>query len=116
MVSLERTNLGVLDDVIVPEVVDIVTVDLSYLSLVGAAKQLDRLRLAPNAKLVALVKPTYELHSGTLAASEGELSTAIERARQALAEEGWWTASSVTSPIRGASGALEEFIYAIRQT
>jgi 23S rRNA (cytidine1920-2'-O)/16S rRNA (cytidine1409-2'-O)-methyltransferase len=116
VVSLERTNLGILDDVIVPEVVDIVTVDLSYLSLAGAARQLDRLRLDPDAKLLALVKPTFELRSAALAASERELSVAIQTARQALGEEGWWTASRVASPIRGASGALEEFIYALRQT
>ncbi len=114
VVTLERTNLGSLDELLVPDIVDVVTVDLSYLSLAVAAKQLGRLRLASDAQLLALVKPTYELHASGLAASQEELAAAVEAAQEALAEEGWCLERTVTSPILGASGAVEEFLYAIR--
>lgn len=115
VVSLERTNLGYLDEFLVPDIVDVVTIDLSYMSLAGAAKQLQRLPLAPVAELLALVKPTYELHASRLAASEEELVAAVTAARDALSEEGWRVERTVHSPILGASGAVEEFLYAIRQ-
>lgn len=115
VVALERTNLGSLDETLVPDVVDVVTVDLSYLSLADAAPQLGRLRLGSGAELLALVKPTYELHASTLAASKEDLLAAVAAAKAALAEEGWRVVSTVASPIRGASGAVEEFVHAVRR-
>src|SRR5579885_3286776 len=53
VVNLERTNLAALE---LPEPIDLVTVDLSYLSIALAAPQLPR---AP--ELIALVKPMFEL-------------------------------------------------------
>lgn len=114
VVTLERTNLGLLDEVHIPDIIDVMTVDLSYLSIAGAAKQLSRLRLSCRAELLALVKPTYELHAGTLAASEEELDAARAFAKDALAEEGWYVRSTVASPIFGGCGAVEEFVYATR--
>jgi 23S rRNA (cytidine1920-2'-O)/16S rRNA (cytidine1409-2'-O)-methyltransferase len=115
VVALERTNLGSLDEGLVPDVVDVVTVDLSYLSLADAAPQLGQLRLGSGVELLALVKPTYELHASTLAASKEDLLAAVAAAKAALAEEGWRVAATVASPIGGASGAVEEFVYATRR-
>jgi TlyA family rRNA methyltransferase/putative hemolysin len=61
VVNLERTNLGVLTTDLVPDVVDIVAADLSYLSLAAAAPQIEAVAIAPTADLIALVKPMYEL-------------------------------------------------------
>lgn len=62
VVNLERTNLAVLSPVIVPDTIDVVTADLSYLALAQAVPQLsDRVALAPDADLLAVVKPQFEL-------------------------------------------------------
>lgn len=66
MVNLEGHNLGELDDQVVPEPIGLVAVDLSYLALAEAIPQLERLSMAGDADLVALVKPTFELHRPAL--------------------------------------------------
>jgi TlyA family rRNA methyltransferase/putative hemolysin len=68
--NLEGHNLGALDETCVPDRVDVVTMDLSYLPLHDAVPQLARLQLAEDADLVVLVKPTFELRRGALAATE----------------------------------------------
>ena len=77
VVNLERHNLAVVDRSVVPEPVDVVTLDLSYLSVAGALPHLERLCFAPGADLVALVKPTFELHRPTLAARPADVAAAI---------------------------------------
>jgi 23S rRNA (cytidine1920-2'-O)/16S rRNA (cytidine1409-2'-O)-methyltransferase len=61
VVNLEGVNLGA---VAIVERVDVVSVDVSYLALADAVPQLERLPLARDAQLVALVKPMFELHAG----------------------------------------------------
>ena len=61
VVNLESTNLGDLNRRLVPEVIDLITMDLSYLSLASAVPQLDRIAIADDADLVVLVKPMFEL-------------------------------------------------------
>ena len=53
VVNLERTNLGELTTDLVPDVLGLVTFDLSYLSIARALPELDRVQLAPDAELVA---------------------------------------------------------------
>ena len=45
--NLERTNLGALTRAIVPEPVDLVTIDVSYLALAYAVPQLEVVSFAP---------------------------------------------------------------------
>jgi 23S rRNA (cytidine1920-2'-O)/16S rRNA (cytidine1409-2'-O)-methyltransferase len=61
VVNLESTNLGDLSRRLVPEVIDVITMDLSYLSLASAVPQLDRIAIAGDADLIVLVKPMFEL-------------------------------------------------------
>jgi 23S rRNA (cytidine1920-2'-O)/16S rRNA (cytidine1409-2'-O)-methyltransferase len=111
--NLERTNLAELDPHLVPEQVRLVTIDLSYLSIADAVRQLDYRILAPQAELIALVKPTFELRSGTLAASPDDVALAVDRAARALAEHGWEVLGRRPSPIRGSHGAIEVFLHAM---
>ena len=48
---------------LIGEPVDLITMDLSYLAIADAIGQVDRQMLAPAAQLIALVKPTFELHA-----------------------------------------------------
>src|SRR5207302_2622448 len=61
VVNLEATNLGDLTRELVPDTIEVVTLDLSYLALADAVPQLEALRLDPQADAVALVKPQFEL-------------------------------------------------------
>lgn len=113
VVNMERTNIA---DARIDEPVDVVTLDLSYLSLTAALPQLD-LDLAPNADLVALVKPMFELQLGTLPDDqEAGLADALRVVEQAATATGWSVTGSCRSPVLGRSGAVEGFVHARRHT
>ncbi len=113
VVALELTNLGRLGPQHVPEPVNVVTMDLSYLSVADAVPQLDRRLLAPRAQLLALVKPTYELHASVLAVEDGRVHEAVTAAARAVEEEGWDVVGVAPSSVTGSKGAVEVFLHAI---
>ena len=112
VVNLEATNLSDLTPDMVPDQIDLVTLDLSYLSLAGAVPYLTRVRLAEGAALLALVKPMFELGLSAPPEDEARLEEARRRAAQAIAAAGWLVASSIRSPVKGARGATEFWIHA----
>jgi 23S rRNA (cytidine1920-2'-O)/16S rRNA (cytidine1409-2'-O)-methyltransferase len=112
VINLERTNLARLGQRLIGEPVDVVTMDLSYLAVADAIGQVDRRILAPGAQLIALVKPTFELHSGELADQPAQVTAAAMAAAQALAEHGWRVLAQEPSPVLGAKGAIEVFVHA----
>jgi 23S rRNA (cytidine1920-2'-O)/16S rRNA (cytidine1409-2'-O)-methyltransferase len=112
VVNLEGTNLAALGRDPVPEPVGLVTMDLSYLAVANALPQLDRGLLLPGAHLVALVKPTFELHSAALVADPARVEQAVALVCDALARQGWYVDKTVPSSITGARGAVEVFVSA----
>lgn len=114
VVNLERTNVSQLAPGLVPEAVDVVTMDLSYLSVAQAVPQLGQARLAQGAELVALVKPTFELHAPELAATPDDLARAVAAAREALRAAGWTPLAAIDCPVPGSKGAREGFVHARR--
>ena len=113
VVNCERTNLGALSRHVVPEPVGVVTMDLSYLALVDALPQLRQELLGPGAHLLALVKPTYELHAGALVVDPGAVGSAVAAVRRAMEGLGWSVEAEVPSTIAGAHGAVEVFLHAV---
>jgi 23S rRNA (cytidine1920-2'-O)/16S rRNA (cytidine1409-2'-O)-methyltransferase len=112
VIDLERTNLARLDRRLIGEPVDLLTMDLSYLSVADAIGQVDPRVLAPTAQLIALVKPTFELHSARLADQPGQVAAAADAAARALASHGWRVLGKEPSPVLGAKGAVEVFLHA----
>jgi len=112
VINLERTNLARLDPHLIAEPADLVTMDLSYLSIAEAIGQVDRRLLTPSAQLIALVKPTFELRAPTLADQPGQVTAAVEAASRALEAHGWQVRAQQPSPILGAKGAVEVFLHA----
>jgi 23S rRNA (cytidine1920-2'-O)/16S rRNA (cytidine1409-2'-O)-methyltransferase len=112
VVTLERTNLAALGPQIV-EAIDLVTIDVSFISLARAVPQLARVPLAPGAALLALVKPMYELGLGALPPPE-QLPEALERARRGIEAAGWRVLAAIESPVRGHGGAVELWLHAVR--
>ena len=112
VINLERTNLARLGPHLISEPVDLITMDLSYLAVADAIGQVDRQLLAPAAQLIALVKPTFELHSATLADQPQQVAQAAEAAARALEDRGWRVLGQQPSPILGAKGAVEILLHA----
>jgi 23S rRNA (cytidine1920-2'-O)/16S rRNA (cytidine1409-2'-O)-methyltransferase len=94
--------------------VDVVTLDLSYLSLADAIPQLDRIVLAAGADLVALVKPMFELHLASAPSDTDSLDRALAAATAGAEAAGWSVEATMDSPVTGARGAAERLLHARR--
>jgi 23S rRNA (cytidine1920-2'-O)/16S rRNA (cytidine1409-2'-O)-methyltransferase len=111
VVNRERTNLA---DARCDEPIDVVSLDLSYLSLVDALPQL-QVALAPGADLLALVKPMFELHLAALPDDqEAGLHDALATATAGVGAAGWTVIDTARSPVLGRNGAVEGFVHARR--
>ena len=115
---LERVNARYLTAEQVPEPPDIVVCDASFIGLetvLPAALALAK----PQARLVALIKPQFEVGAGRVGKGGVVRDPALHHevcARIAawLGERGWTVAGVVESPIRGPEGNVEFLIYAAR--
>ena len=112
VINLERTNLGELDGKLVPDVIDIVTIDVSYISLAHAVPQLEQLTFAPTAQLIALVKPMFELALADAPDDPAQIAEALRRAITGIEQAGWSVESTIESPVLGHRGAKELLLYA----
>ncbi len=115
VVNLERTNVAYLGPRLVPEVIDVVTIDLSYLPVADALAQLGGVSFGPRACLLALVKPTFELREGRPVRHPSELDKAFALAGAAAEEMGWQVIGRIPSPALGRSTTPEVFLHAIRR-
>ena len=113
VVNLEATNLSELSRDRVPEEVEVVTIDVSYLSLANAVPQLASVAFAPAADLVALVKPMFELKLPALPPDE-RLPEAVEAAVKGIERAEWKVLATMPSMVRGAHDAVEFLIHARR--
>jgi 23S rRNA (cytidine1920-2'-O)/16S rRNA (cytidine1409-2'-O)-methyltransferase len=115
VLNLERTNLADLDGELVPEPIDIVSADLSYVSLARAIPQLeDHVALRLDADLLALVKPQFELGLARPPTERPLLMDALGRAAAGIQAAGWTVAGTIESPVAGARGAVEFLLHAAR--
>jgi 23S rRNA (cytidine1920-2'-O)/16S rRNA (cytidine1409-2'-O)-methyltransferase len=119
VVVLERTNARHLTRAEIPEPIDVITCDASFIGL--AAVLPAGLALATGrAALVALVKPQFE--AGREQVGKGGVvrdplvhRAVCERAAAWLgAQPGWAVAGIIESPIRGPGGNREFLLYARR--
>ena len=107
----EQTNARFLSSEHVPEPVDIVVCDASFISL---AKVLDApLELArPGARLVALVKPQFEagreeVGKGGVVRDPSVHERVCTQARDWVEGQGWTVLGTIQSPITGPEGNVE---------
>jgi 23S rRNA (cytidine1920-2'-O)/16S rRNA (cytidine1409-2'-O)-methyltransferase len=115
----EQTNARSIDRSIVPEPVDIVVCDASFISL---AKVLQApLTLAkPGAKLVALIKPQFEAGREEVGKGGVVRDAAVHERVCAEAEawvktQGWTVLGIVPSPITGPEGNIEFLLGATKR-
>jgi 23S rRNA (cytidine1920-2'-O)/16S rRNA (cytidine1409-2'-O)-methyltransferase len=117
VVSLEATDARRLDRILVPEAIDLLVADVSFISLKLVLPPVVPL-LASDAALVALVKPQFE--AGRALARKGVVrDEAVQRAvcddiRAFVASLGFQVAGLIPSPILGREGNREFLIGARR--
>jgi len=116
VVNLERTNLGALAPELVPCSVELVTIDLSYLSVADAVPQLEHLTFVDDADLISLVKPMFELRLAGLRHDDRTLRKALEHAIRGIERGRWNVQGRIASPIRGSRGAREWLVHARRRS
>ena len=116
----EQTNARALTTAIVPEPVDIIVCDASFIAL---SKVLDAaLGLArPGAALVALVKPQFEAGRGEVGKGGVVRDPVVHQrvcdaASEWIASRGWAVVGIETSPITGPEGNVEFLLGAIKGT
>ncbi|MGH6916132.1 MAG: TlyA family RNA methyltransferase, partial [Geminicoccaceae bacterium] len=116
---LERVNARNLSHAAIPEPVEVVVADVSFISLKLALPAALSLT-APDAWLVALIKPQFEVGKGQVGKGgvvrEPALHEAVcaDIARWLAQEQGWPVLGIVESPITGARGN-REFLIAARR-
>ena len=116
---LERTNARHLSRAHVPEPVDLVVCDASFIGL-RTILPAPLALAAPGARLVALVKPQFEAGRGRVGKGGIVRDPAVHDAvcstiRDWLTTEGWPVTGLVESPIKGRDGNTEFLIAARRR-
>ncbi|HVM37139.1 MAG TPA: TlyA family RNA methyltransferase [Sphingomicrobium sp.] len=115
----EKTNARILDRSIVPEPVDVVVCDASFISLakvLGAALGLAR----KGARLVALVKPQFEagraeIGKGGVVRDPDVHRRVCDEAAAWVASQGWAVLGVEPSPITGPEGNVEFLLGAVKE-
>ena len=108
-VLMERTNLRHLEKL--PEQVDLVTLDLSFISILKVMPAIKKL-LKPQGKIVALIKPQFEagredVPRGGVVKDEAVYVQVVEMITQGMKEFGFELKEIIDSPIQGAKGNKE---------
>jgi 23S rRNA (cytidine1920-2'-O)/16S rRNA (cytidine1409-2'-O)-methyltransferase len=114
VVNLERTNLGDLSEIPASAPIGTVTMDLSYLSVADAAPQIETLSIAPDADLIALVKPMFELGLESPPQDDASLQRGLDLAVAGVARAPWRVVATMPSPVTGSRGAREWLLHARR--
>jgi 23S rRNA (cytidine1920-2'-O)/16S rRNA (cytidine1409-2'-O)-methyltransferase len=111
---LERTNARLLEPADVPEAVDLVTVDVSFIS---ATLLLPRIaEIAPRAALLVMVKPQFEVGrervgKGGVVRDDADRAAAVGRVREAAEALGYVARGEAESRLAGPKGNREVFLW-----
>ncbi len=117
LVLLERTNLRKLKDV--GEKVDLITLDLSFISVLKVMDAVLQL-LKSDGQLIVLIKPQfeagkYEVSSGGIVRDEGVRQVIVEHVVAGIKDYGFSLKGLTESPILGSKGNKEFLAYFIRE-
>jgi len=115
VILLERTNIRFLDPAILPFPVDAAVADLSFISLRLVLGRLHDI-LAPGGWLLPLVKPQFEVGradvgKGGVVRDMRKIESAVQSVKAFAAQRGFLVLGELESPIRGAKGNREFFLF-----
>ena len=94
VVNLEATNVSELDSALIPEAIEAVTIDVSYLALAAAVAQLDRITIAPGRRPHRPREADVRVAPGTAPTDPETVDAATERAVAGIAEPGGRSSAS----------------------
>jgi 23S rRNA (cytidine1920-2'-O)/16S rRNA (cytidine1409-2'-O)-methyltransferase len=120
VVVIERTNARELTSAVIGGPVEAIVADLSFISLATVLPALTGCA-SPNADIVPMVKPQFEVGKGQVGAG-GVVHSSDLRASSVLAvarradELGWRTLGVTPSPLPGPSGNVEYFLWLRAET
>ena len=111
VVLLERTNIRYVDRSLIPEPVDLVVIDVSFISLTMVLPPIIQF-LKPGARVIALVKPQFEVGKGQvgrggIVREESQRQSVLQRVIACGADLGLMTTITLDAPIKGKKGNLE---------
>ena len=115
VINLENTNCKDLDKKLIPDEIDLITCDLSFISLIKALPA----PLKLGKELAALIKPQFEVgkeNIGKGVVKDAKLQEkAVTDICNFLENEGWKVHGTTQSPILGGDGNREFLVYATKQ-
>jgi len=109
-------NIRAIDSSLVPGHVDIVVIDVSFISLEKVIPSILQF-LKPGAELVALIKPQFEVGreqvgKGGIVRDQAARTAAVIRITEFIGSCGFAVKGVIPSPITGQDGNVEFLIYA----
>lgn len=115
----DQTNLRLLDPHTIPDPIDCVTLDLSFISLTKVFPTVHQC-VRSGGTVLALIKPQFEvgrakIGKGGIVRNDADREMAVNAVVAAAAMLGWKHLGTVPSPITGADGNVE-FLAQFRKT
>ncbi|MBA3060875.1 MAG: TlyA family rRNA (cytidine-2'-O)-methyltransferase, partial [Nitrospirae bacterium] len=115
VILLERTNIRHLERKRIPDIIDIATIDVSFISLTKVIPKVLEF-LKEDGEILALVKPQFEVGKGEvgkggIVREEEKRLAAVDSVRTEIETAGLYTIGVFESPVRGQKGNIEYFLY-----
>lgn len=114
VVLIERTNIRYMVRSAIPEPIDLVVIDVSFISLTKVFQPIIQF-LRPHADIIALIKPQFEVGKGQVGRGgvvrdEGQREEAVQRVLRFATDVGIRTNRVIPSPIKGKKKGNEEIL------
>lgn len=115
VVLIERTNIRYLEREKIPDVIDIATIDVSFISLTKVVPKVLEF-IKEDGEIIALIKPQFEVGKGEvdkggIVKDEVKRLRAVQYVKESLESLGLKTIGIIQSPILGQKGNIEHLIY-----
>jgi 23S rRNA (cytidine1920-2'-O)/16S rRNA (cytidine1409-2'-O)-methyltransferase len=119
VVVLERINIRAMEPSFIPEQVDIVVIDVSFISLEKVIPSIMKF-MKPASDLVALIKPQFEagkelVGKGGIVRDADARNAVVKRIEEFVKGTGLDVIGVIPSPITGQDGNVEFLIYAVKR-
>jgi 23S rRNA (cytidine1920-2'-O)/16S rRNA (cytidine1409-2'-O)-methyltransferase len=118
VVVIERSNIRAAGPSLIPELVDIVVIDVSFISLEKVIPSVLKF-LKTESEIIALIKPQFEVGKeqvgkGGIVRDEEARKAAVDRIGEFVRSSGFDVKGMIPSPITGQDGNVEYLIYAVK--
>lgn len=115
VILLERTNIRHLERERIPDLIDIATIDVSFISLTKVIPKVLEF-LKGSGEILALVKPQFEVGKGEvgkggIVKEEEKRLAAVDFVREEMERIGLHVIGVFESPVTGQKGNIEYFLY-----